>query len=437
MDTLFWISFGIACVLAIRRLFSGDLFSIYGYILLGIYLPLGLYFAGWSELIDPNVETEFYALFAAFNVVVCLFLVTEGPILQPLAGRVHSRNHGFLVTVLTGIYVVCCLIENWMASGVLLPALSGIDVHTYHAPVIAYITKSLYVVCAINALSIFAARRWLTRIWHFCLIALILFVYVFGKSARVEVAILLVQLVGLCMFVGGRTVWNRRRRIRPSIAIAGVSMLLVVASLFASIGDERSSHYGQYDVASYGDSTNYSGPLWLGDWMSWYYGYFPLSFNNLNLSIRESGTGHSLVGLSTFKWLYYGIFQLDNIFGIDASPADSYSVSLVGQAAVTTGFWDIVFDFGVLSFLVFIGALAFYRFLYGRVSSESASLGYVAVYFYWVPTWFFMSFQNFSFDAFVTWNMVFSFALVPFLFSRSGEADAVLPRRGLVGNGVG
>lgn len=432
MSILFWVAFTAFCLLALFRLFKGDVFGIYGYVLFGVYVPLGLFFVGWSGYVDPRIQTAFYVLFIQFSVVLCAFMITEGDYLKPLQGKIRSRRRGLVVVAMTFVFVACTLTENQMGSGVFLPALSGIDIHTYHAPIIVYVTKSIYVVCGANLFAIVSADRWWKRFLHIFLISVVLFVFVFGKSARIEVAMLLVQLAGLGLFLGGRAIWSHIGRIRPSVVIGSVALMLLVVRVFASVGDSRSSHYGQYDVADYGTSIDYTGPQLLGKWMSWYYGYFPLSFNNLNLSIGSSGIGHSLLGFDAFKWLYFGLFQFDNLLGMDAYNADHHSVYLIPQAIVTTGFWDIIYDFGYFSFLVFVLSLLYYRFLKKRVQSDHASLGDIGVYFYWVPTWFFMSFQNFSFDVFVASNIIFCYLLFPRLYYPPLRQEASLGSAGNV-----
>ena len=152
------------------------------------------------------------------------------------------------------------------------------------------------------------------------------------------------------------------------------------------------NHFGKYNL-TYDTEIRYTGPEWLA-FLSPYYGYFPLSFNNLNANMLIRDVTHNYIGLYSFGCFYFGIFQLDNLLGIDvyAYERGSYITSL--SASVPTGFWEYYYDFGYLCFIPVISAFAICYFFLINSAKEKSKIVYRCQYFWYVPLWFLMSFQN-------------------------------------------
>ncbi len=413
MSALFWLVTILFILAALYRVIVlRDYFSIYTYVLLGIYLPLLLYFCRWSSLITLEPQRGFYGLFIQFGLVLLVFLATDrsGQLRYRGLGVAKAR-HG-LIIIITLIYLLSCLLENYLGSGSLLPSLAGIDIHTYRAPVLCYFTKAIFAICATNYLASRAAPRRVLRATHWILILSIFLLYVVGKSARLEVAIVAVQLGSLVLLLNLSAVRTSLASFRPRHIIGLAIALFAVSYAFVSVGNLRSTQFGTYEVTTYADSIGYNGPDFLRDQFAWYYGYFPMSFDNLNMSIAQAPSGLDLLGLTVYKAIYYGVLQFDNLLGLDPYYAESVGVWQVPQAMVATGFWNIYFDYRQLSLLVFVLVMLVYRYLRRRAQAYGATIADYVIYVYWVATWLFMSFQPFPLDVFVLTDIAIIYLLV-------------------------
>lgn len=388
-------------VIILRIVFVRDWFSIYTYILFGVFLPIMLFFAKWSGFVNTNACNDFYLLFIELCLAIQLFLLVEKPNNAfYLRGKIVSCNRQWIVLVFTIAYVSACLLENYLASGRLLPSIAGIDVHTFRAPVLCYLTKAIYPVCVLNYLSIITSDRISTRVLHALLIIIIIGIYIVGKGARMEVAEVLLQLGSFALFLDFRKMNDAILHIPRKRIVEAIFIFFVFVFVFSLVGAIRTTQYGRYDV-QYSYGIDYQGPSFLGEYIAWYYGYFPMSFNNLNLSISQVGSTYNLLGLNTWKFLYFGLFQLDNVLGIDGYAAEHAGLHVIREATVNTGFWNIYYDYGILAFVVFVLALFGYRILRDHCERDNCKLSSYCLYFYWIPLWFFMSFQNTVFDLFI------------------------------------
>jgi hypothetical protein len=144
---------------------------------------------------------------------------------------------------------------------------------------------------------------------------------------------------------------------------------------------------------TYASGIMYTGPKWL-TWIAPFYGYFPLSFNNLKINIINRTISHNYIGLYSFAALYFGIFQLDNVLGISTNAFLQNRLITNGLATVPTAFWEYYYDFGMLFFIPLIVALLITRIFEKRASKEQNKLTYRTLYFWYVSYWFFTSFQN-------------------------------------------
>lgn len=409
MELIFWITTGACIACWVARLLNRDYFSILTYVVLGIYLPMFLYFAGWSYLFTSSIQIDFYYIFICFNLAL-LFVQPFDPVMN------RTTTYQFvlccsskLVIVVNCIYIAAMLAENYLGSGYFLPALHGIDIHTYHAPVLFWVTGATYIVMAIDTLSgLFHQKR-------FLLLDLVIIALLFvGKSARMDVFISIIQTVSLLIFANISKVKKdksgsriKASKLKKKILSAVLACALIAIVLFAvNVGNTRMNHYGQYDI-QYSDGIGYKGPEFFGDAMAYYYGYFPFSFYNLNVNIALVGPHENYIGQDSFRSLYFGILQFDNVFDMPLNEANDSKIIVTKGATVTTGFWDFYYDYGQYCYIPMIISMVLYillrRNLFNNSFQKSSS---ILSYFYWTPLWFFMSFNNTVWDTCVLVNLI-------------------------------
>lgn len=427
MTALFWIS-TCACIFAwLFRMSKRDYFSILTYIVFGIYVPMFFYFAKWSVLFLTPVQDDFYWIFICLNLLLLIVQFFDPLIKRPRGlCLTYKRGPAFLFLV-DSIYVAAMLAENYLGSGHILPGLVGVDIHTFHAPILFYITGATYLVVALNTLVAINGKKWLLLVD--VLVVALLF---FGKSARMDAFIAIIECVSLIAFIGipevarkikERNGRNNRSRKNVVAAVIMAAVLILAVQTGVNIGNDRMNSYGRYDI-TYGDGIGYCGPELFGDTLSLYYGYFPFSFYNLNNNIAFVGPQGSFAGINSFRSLYFGVLQFDNLFGAPLNEANDSKVIVTKGATVTTGFWDFYYDYGVFCIIPISVSLVIYlllrRALADRMHNSPAC---ILAYFYWTPLWFFMSFNDTVWDTCVIMNLI----LIAVVFNRSFFVKCFLP----------
>lgn len=418
-----------------RRLWKKDYFSLLTFVTLGIYIPQFFYFAGWSGLFLTPIQDDFYWMFIMMNICILVAQLFDPIIEHPSGFSLVSRMRPATLLFIDAVYLASLLAENYLGSGLFLPALSGIDIHTYHAPGLFYITGSLFVVLALNTLYALSRNR-----WFLLADVVVLGVLVIGKAARQDAFVAIGGVLVLILYLGiGQDVAVIRRRIREAMLarrfLTGVVASLVVVLVIwvgVNVGDARMNQYGKYDL-EYASGIDYLGPDPLGGGLSMYYGYFPFSFYNLNNNMAYTDPAGSYIGLNSFRSLYFGILQFDLFFGDPLNYANMSKIVVTKAATIPTGFWDFFFDYDSLCIIPMGISVAGYLFLRRKLYSSRSSVSSVLMYFYWTPLWFFMSFNNSIWDTCVLINLVIlayaanrCFELVP----KREEKEEIFPKMG-------
>ena len=418
--TLFaWLATAWYSIVLKKRVIGLNLF-----VLTGIYFPMALYSLGWSAYVDNKPADEFYYIFSCLNCCLILFnLLVKDESRFDIAiipNRVSTR----FVFVADFVFVSLFLFESYLGSGSLFPALAGKDIHTYSAPVIAFVTRNLFLIVSLNVITFLINRKKKYLFLAFFLIAL----PVVTRSMRITALTALIQ-VGLFCYLYYTA--NKKRSTRPSLAeglrkrvkkhrfATALALVVAVACVFgaAAMTNDRMSHYGKYDL-KYSTEIAYTGPDFLPDVIPVYYGYFPMSFNNLNLSLKYGTAEHNYVGLYSYKSVYFGILQFDNVFGLNPAEPDAsgHRVSASNSANVATGFWDYWYDYGYLCFIP-IGLMILICGWITRRTQWRPTLFMYLQYCYFLPLVFFESFQNVFFGAETLVEVAFALVVVKFAFS--------------------
>lgn len=425
--TLFlWLILALHSIIAEKRVLGLNIF-----VLVGIYVPMGFYYLGWSLYIDADVSDNFYLIFSYLNMFLILYnmLVKDGYTFD--ASMFPSTASKSFVLLSNVVYVLLFGIESYMGSGSFAPALAGIDIHTYSAPIIAFVTRSLYAFVIMNFLAYITTkqRRYLL------MIAILIALPVVTRNMRITSTIALVQFASFAAVYFAAT-WNSSsrldvlRNVRKAVQKKKLAVVVVVIIAVAFVGgaasmtNDRMSHYGRYDL-NYSTEIAYTGPDFMSDVISVYYGYFPLSFNNLNLSLKYGEAEHNYIGLYSYKSLYFGILQWDNVFGLNPAEPDApnHRVAASPSANVATAFWDYWYDYGYFCFIPIAAMVSICGWITSRLQKKPTLL-LLTQYHYFIPLVFFQSFQNVFFGA----ETLVQVAVVAVLL-RFGFPQAVKPSR--------
>lgn len=412
LNVIFWIVSIAAVVSAVYHIVvKKDLYGVSTYILLGVYLPLFMSFLDWSYYHISDKGEVFYYIFILFGMIFFIFnLLSQSRIMMTnLRFSIKKRKRRMPVGIYNLIYIACVLIENYYISGTIFPNLFGMDVHTLRMPYIYFITTGIYILSLLNILEFFCTKK--KRYLLYLVMSLL--INVVTKSARVDAFICVVQIVSLCGFyyLSKRNLIKERDKIKqkkkkrwPAIILLGCLMAGII-TYSLDVGNDRMNKFGLYSMR-YEDGIGYQGPEFIGEVLPYYYGYFALSFDNLAYNTQQQESTHNYLGLNTFRTLYFGILQFDNLLGLTGSEATQENVIRCSGAAVATGFWDMYYDYGILICVPFIISFAIYVFLRKKVTKPRVQLLALAVYFYWVPIWMFLSFDNRLYDYQVLWHII-------------------------------
>ena len=93
------------------------------------------------------------------------------------------------------------------------------------------------------------------------------------------------------------------------------------------------------------------------------------------------------------------MFQIDNLLGLSTTGYLNNRIILTGLATVPTGFYEYYYDFGVFLFVPILVAILITYYFEKKGAGEKERLTYRTLYYWYVPYWFFMSFQNMLFQS--------------------------------------
>lgn len=156
-----------------------------------------------------------------------------------------------------------------------------------------------------------------------------------------------------------------------------LSGILVLIWIGISLGNFRRNYTTRSYAFEVGIFDNFYNETFIGNIISWYYGYYSLSFYNFNSSL--------------LKWIeypqyFYGLTNLNGLLAYmfsnyPSQPEINYAVSNInGAANVPTAYYYYLVDFGVLGILAFDAI--FYTLLFVIYSKSISSRYYRLVYVY-------------------------------------------------------
>ena len=346
-----------------------------------IFIHLFFFYRHWSEFIDNQQDISFNIVVISLLIIFYLGLIFSKKINYK---RVNSINKFSTIALYLYniIFIVLTLLESYIITGTIAPSLQGIDAHQLSLPIINIITRNLGLVLILNFL-------YYTYKKNFYLLSLnlvyIIYFFIF-RSARMVVFCAFIQLLIFMIIY-----YNKKLNFKKIILGIVISIILIISGVI--IGNYRMSDYGKYDV-SYGGAIKYTGPNDKFGIMSSYYGYFPMSFENLDLSIKKAKFNNATTyGLNTLAPFLVGILKLNNI--IDDYPYIEYineNITYnVGEAIVPTGFFEFYLDFKNFMIIGLLFYLIITIYFYNRIEKN---IFYIFAYSVMGSAWAMMSFQN-------------------------------------------
>lgn len=406
----FWIlSICTVILIIINIVKKKTFFSILTYTLIGIYLPLFLSFMDWSYYHIDNKTWEFYYIFILLDIICIIYSFGEKKTISSIKNiQFLKKKNKIPIEIYNVIYILCVLIENIYLSGFLFPSLKGMDVHTGRMPFIYFITTGVYIVLIGDIIEFLCTKK-----IKYIIYAIICFlINIISKSARVDAGIAIIQIISFILLY----YLSKEKRIakndnvivkKKSKFIILIVLIIAVVILIGKgmeVGNERMNSYGKYKTV-YTEGIRYDGPDSPNDFLAYYYGYFSLSFDNLNYNIEHATSKINLVGLNSFRCLYFGIFQFDNLFGLNGGASSRANLIRCKGAAVSTIFWDFYYDYDILFFIPVI--ITFYiASLITKIFVKKQTVMTYILYFFWIPLWMFSSFDNRSYDFQIIWQII-------------------------------
>lgn len=383
-------------------------FSLLTYIWAGIYIPLLLYQLNWSKLVDTRNSFYFNYIFIVLTILLVFYeYITrskEPSRLEKNQKIVLTEKGKIIIPLINIIFIFLYLLENYIGSKSLFPALKHIDIHTYYLPIISYFTNCQYLVLVSDYYYYKATKNKK----YLLLILIVFLIPIVTRSSRMQAVQNIVSLFSIILFLEGvKYRFKNYKKLRKILIV----IFIVSIVLLNNYTNYRTSHYGKYKNISYLDEIKFTGPKKLS-FLAIYYGYFPMSFNNLKINLLGRNVSHNYIGLYSFTCLYFGIFQIDNLLGINPYGASTNKLVSTSAATVTTGFWEFYYDYGLFLFIPIM--VSFYvcgKFL-KKAIKEKNKLTYRTLYFWYVPLWFFMSFQNVVFSSVLIIVGIFTYLVI-------------------------
>lgn len=417
MIGLYWFfTISAILVLLVKIFTKKDYFSLNTYILLGIYLPLLMSHCNWSYLHVENRPNIFYVMFIVFDLLSIVFAILPQKNFEFLDFIIIKKSKKIPIEFYNLFYLLCVSIENIYASGYIFPALYGIDIHTARMPYIYFFTTGIYFFAFMNLMEYFSSKKKKYLVY----IGILLCFNIVTKSSRIDAFMCIVQLLSVFLLyyfsskktkiVKGKSV--KKKRNRKLIIICSAIFAVLILFIGMNIGINRMNSNGKYNL-KYSDGIGYTGPEFGGGVLSYYYGYFPLSFDNLAYNMKLGNIEPNYIGLCSFRNFFFGILQFDNLFNLDGGAASRANIIRSKAAAVATGFWDFYYDYGDFFFVPLIISFMLYYCIKNKLGGEKRNIISLAIYFYWVPLWMFLSFDNRIYDYQVLAHIIIMILIIP------------------------
>lgn len=393
-------------------------FDLSSIVYFSIILNIILYFLKWSSYIEGNTLDFSTILIIDYILLACILgsCISKSPFTTKINGKriilkkaiLNLGNIKLDIYSLINIAYICLiLLENYLGSGTIIPALEKIDIHTYSAPIISFFTRNLFVILFLNYLCYenFRKRKYVI----YCIIHILLFIVL--RNARMVIFVSIIQVIIFYFIYNFKFIRENKIKV-----IKIIILFFMICSIGVGMGKIRMNHYGKYDL-KYGDAVLYTGPTDKLEILPWYYGYFPMSVLNLDLTVKNiKNYNDRTYGIYSLRPILVGIFELDNIISgyPDIDYSNKYRKYLSTSATVPTGFIEFFLDFGDMCILSILFYFLIGVYFYNSIRKNIYYLSYYAIY---SGSWAFMSFQNTLIEPVLFYGILFLY-LIRIVFVR-------------------
>lgn len=404
LKVAYWVTLVIWLIILIARHKKSHIYGINSLMLIGVVMPLLLYLADYSVLIDTDIDSNFYYIFIAINLIMSLYSMFADETL-PASVELNIANvsieHAETISL---VFLALYVVETYLLSGLLAPALHGKDIHTASFPIISFLTRNIMIPAMLDVICFYKTRKYRYLVY----VAVIIFLPIVTRNARMVsfetiMAVLLLWVILHAVKQKHIKAGFLNVKVKHLVAVACVCILAVgVLNYTTELTNKRTINNGAVDF-DYGESIGYTGPL--GNIGAVYYGYFPLSYNNLNLRLKYDSPNYNPEGLYSFASLWFGVLELDNIFGISTTQDVANRIVTTSSATVPTAFWTYWYDYGPLGFFPVVVMICTSYYALMRCRNNPTVLN-LLLYTYLAYKIFFESFQNIYFAAPALWGLI-------------------------------
>ncbi|MFC8053591.1 O-antigen polymerase [Bacillus cereus] len=342
-----------------------DYFNPVLFTFLFIYFPFCLSYFKLSTFQTLDIHPYLYVIMLISSSIIVMFSILIYPTDTKVKYEFQDNYKLSLVVILNILYVLFYFYENTVISGHLLPLMNMGNSGDTHLQGVKYIREINTVLRVLLPLLNFYLY-YKTGKKRYLLLSIVTSLVPLSRGSRSAVVNSILMILAF-----------KFKKINiKKILFVGV-VLVVVINFAMSLGDHRraytSNSYG-YEVGITSESLN-EGTV--GQAISWYYGYYSLSFYNFNTSL--------------IKWLndevfFFGQANLNGLISyfITDYPSqqdfNSRIVNVNGAANVPTALYYYLIDFGVLG--IFFFDLLFYSTLFSVYKKSKNDSLYRLIYCY-------------------------------------------------------
>ena len=296
--------------------------------------------------------------------------------------KIGKRNIS-ISSILFIVCLICSIIENIISYNTIFPFLSNIDSHKNSIAILGIIWKTFYPISLFCFYFEYIKGKKKSKL-EYVLLSITVIYLLISAGVRFWSFISLISLFIFIKIINKDKIKKISFNKKIFIAIA----LVILAVIFINMGQTRlQSKY------TYMNLIGYIGPLrnsLLGNVISWYYGYFPYSFHNLNLTLLNIENGALYTNGSFFIVPFLYLTKLHHFFNLDyTNLALSVRVITNTSATVATAFFEFYADFHYFFFL----PILFYLLLIHRFEKGN-TLFCLGAYSYSLVLLFLFNFYN-------------------------------------------
>lgn len=387
------------------------IFTIQNVFFVGITLNFLLYLCNWSDLFVVPCQPITYLVIAGCELVVTIFDLiylkkntgSKDAEQSTLEFKIKRIRFGKIVINTSNIILLVCLIlamiENIITFGILFPFLNNIDSHKNSISILGTLWKVMYPI-GLYCFYFEYKNDKKKNIFEYIIFIITTSYILIGSGGRFWPA---TSILSFLIFL----LINKRKKMKIKNILVLSVFGFILLRLLLLMGMTRIP-----EDNSYMNLIGYNGPFCntkFGDVLGWYYGYFPYSFYNLNLTLSNIQTNNLYTYGRFFITPFLYLTKTHKLFNLDyMTLALGVRIITNTSATVATAFFEFYADFGDL----FILPMIFYVWCMHGFQSRKTLFSQGA-YAYCLVILFFFNFYN-VFSS----GIPYTFLLLWYLFNK-------------------